>query len=79
MREPETHALQAQTMKQDFKAGQSIAFIRYGRAVDGSARELVVSQIVMDHLQMDVAEAVFRGCLEGESQMCDMGWMGRDG
>jgi len=66
-------------MKQEFKSGQSIASISGGRAVDGSARELVVSQIVMDRVQMDVAEAVFRGCLEGESRMCDMGWMGRDG
>ena len=79
MREPETYALQVQTMKQDFKSGQSIVFISDGRAADGDEWERVVSRILMDHVPMDVAEAVFRGCLEGESRMCDMGWMGRDG
>ncbi len=77
MREPETYAFQSQTMKQDFKSGQSIVFISDGRAADGSARELVVSQIVMDHVQMDVAEAVFRGCLKGEDGLCEVGRSGR--
>ena len=41
MREPETYALQVQTMKQDFKSGQSIVFISDGRAADGDEWEIL--------------------------------------
>ena len=62
-------------MKQDFKSGQSIAFIRDGRAVDGGTPELVVSPIVMEHVRMDVAEVVFRWTLEVEGRVCQAGLM----
>jgi hypothetical protein len=55
-------------MKQDFKFGQSIAFISDGRAADGGAWGLIVSPIVMEHVRMDVAEVVFRWALEVEGR-----------
>ena len=66
-------------MKQDFNFGQSITLSSAGRAAGGGAWELVVSPIVMEHVPMDLAEVVFSGYLKGESRMCDVGWMRRDG
>ena len=62
-------------MKQDFKSGQSIAFIGDGHAGDGGAWVLVVSPIVMEHVRMDVAEVVFRWTLEVEGRVCQAGLM----